>query len=749
MSTNANEYDAQCDGELKSFLATFFGGGNEISLKDATNYLSPWIDRLGRNPRSASVLPRKRTPRDQSPVYQLYVLSFDRQEAHELSLHLASFLGATLSSFSGLRATLDRSDPFENAVIAFTGGHAFRFRIETSTEELKKQVFDRLSVMRTLWDERPDSLSVNARPRDQVLRDFYMALTAGNRASAEKWLQWIADHAMLDASNLLFLRVQMLGALGADDELLDHPDLAMLMKMRRPPSVTQALLEAVYRRYLEKVDSAQEAIEVFTQEIRPRFVGLLHASVGIQSSEAGVCLALNAAVAPADWSVVDQFAATAPKSSAGELLRQIAALAPQRASSEHREQELIDLGDRAAKYRAALKMPPSAEKCIILMQYAIETGAIAPRTETLRSLGEIPRAEREKVARAASTWVEWLRFDDKTTQTAPRGWHEWLTKLNDHGPWESAIDIVSAGANEWPIDMVAHSDGGENRLQQLLLVCRPQLSAELFDRALPHLVRWLMSDTLWPRPAYRALYEAVLACLVSIDRPSIDDLTVTTEIMSAVVETGAQSASDLVRDATGLMERVRAPWLTDWALDLIDMFLERCGEPSVLYPLLDQLEKWFRAFPSRIGKSQQMLASALATELDDHNWESRLAESVGEFQEDRSAVDPLEELNGTSILIYTLTRGAGDRARNVILSMAPNARVNLSDDKVATTRLKEAATNADFIVFTSRSATHAASDAIRKASESDDLIYANGKGCASIVAALRDAAAGRRKSSDG
>jgi hypothetical protein len=733
MSDAAHHSDGQPDSELERFIAVFFGDGNEIDLAVARDFLLPWVDRLRRTPRSASILFRKRTPKNQSPVYQLYILPFNRHQAHELTLQITAFLGDTFSSFRGLRSPLDLADPIEAEVHRFTGGNAFRFRIDTSTDDRKTQVFQRLAQMRALWDQQPESTGTDARPLDQVLRDFFMALAAGNRESATYWIQWLTDHAMLDASNLLFLHVQMLGTLRADEELLQHAELPLLMHMRRPPAVTQALLEAVFRRYLSVAVSASEARKLFTEQVRAQFTGLLGSRIGIQSAEARCCLALNAASEPADWAAVNDLASDVPPTAAGTLLSAIAKLAPNKASPSLSPQELMARGDTDALYSAALRMQPGVERCICLLRCASDTTALETRSEALRALGEVPSAQRAEVARAATSWLEWLKIGDDAPQPAPRDWREWLARLNQNGPWAGAVEVAAAGAAEWAIGPT------DNDLQTLLLESRNGPASVVFDRSLPHFVRWLKSDTDWPRPSFRDLYEAVLTCLLSIARPTADDLTVISSVIAAVMETGAQSPNELLAEAVALMDRVRGPRHLNWALELVDVFLEQCGEPTSLYTLLEQLEKWFRAFPARVSPSQWAVASALAFEIGQANWAERLRPSKGRSLNDEAEADTLKGLDGVSVLIYTMTRGAGERARKIIMDVAPSARVTLSNDTVATPRLKDAAAQARYVVLTSRSATHAATDALKAASDSDRIVYALGKGCASIVAALRNA----------
>lgn len=62
--------------------------------------------------------------------------------------------------------------------------------------------------MRRVSERRVKRIAEFPRPTGRVLRDFYMALQAGDRPSAENSLQYLLDQHRLDALNLLFLRVQ-------------------------------------------------------------------------------------------------------------------------------------------------------------------------------------------------------------------------------------------------------------------------------------------------------------------------------------------------------------------------------------------------------------------------------------------------------------------------------------------------------------------------------------------------------------
>ena len=88
--------------------------------------------------------------------------------------------------------------------------------------------------------------------------------------------------------------------------------------------------------------------------------------------------------------------------------------------------------------------------------------------------------------------------------------------------------------------------------------------------------------------------------------------------------------------------------------------------------------------------------------------------------------------------IYTLTDGAGMRAKILLENLLPKARIELNGDSVATDRLTSLARNADMFVFAWKSSKHQAFYCIKEARRGQEIIMPTGKGTASIVKSVLD-----------
>ena len=113
-----------------------------------------------------------------------------------------------------------------------------------------------------LWTLTPERASDTPRPVGRVLRYFYEAIVARDRDSATDALEEIRAGGLLSATNIRFLRVELLGRLGAPDELRSDPLLSDVALLRRPPAVSEHLARAADALYIPP-DAEREGSEVW------------------------------------------------------------------------------------------------------------------------------------------------------------------------------------------------------------------------------------------------------------------------------------------------------------------------------------------------------------------------------------------------------------------------------------------------------------------------------------------------------
>jgi hypothetical protein len=236
------------DSQTIAFLRRFFGRGNLISWSriaetspehELATYLAPWLADLADNPHAPVVLPR----RDAGDRTIWYALGHSVRDAEMLREQLLAFVGPTYSDFNGQRAELDPSDGVEAALLAFTGGHAFRFHVPSTHRDAARSL---LLAMRELLRQKPSRELRTSRPTGRILRELALALATRNTAEATARIDELRDGGRLDARNLLFLDIRRLAIAECWEEILALPQLPDLAHLRCPVPVSEAILCAIY-----------------------------------------------------------------------------------------------------------------------------------------------------------------------------------------------------------------------------------------------------------------------------------------------------------------------------------------------------------------------------------------------------------------------------------------------------------------------------------------------------------------------
>jgi hypothetical protein len=194
--------------------------------------------------------------------------------------------------------------------------------------------------------------------------------------------------------------------------------------------------------------------------------------------------------------------------------------------------------------------------------------------------------------------------------------------------------------------------------------------------------------------------------------------TLVRDIRDAVSLHGSQESLDALVDLFDVLERHRCPHPAE-RTEVGAAILSVAGEALHRMDL------------TQLGLVYD-LTRVLGIELD------RLADRIEEVRsaaDQRAQARGLSGLGDLSVALYSLDPGSLQRAKQVLELTIPGLKVRVTDDKVSTDGLVAASRSADLFVVAHRSATHAATDAIR-ATRSGDLVYADGKGSSSLVRAV-------------
>jgi hypothetical protein len=741
--------------EVASFLARFFSPPNQLH-HDSKPEMRIWIERLaGSSEMLPTVLPCWRTGK----IVDWYGLAFDDRQMNALGESLIAFIGPSYTTFRGQAARLDRNDPIDQAVDDLTAGRAYKFQGADPSE-----IWRALARMRKVWERRGTRERATPAPVGRVLRDFYMALNAGDASAAEAALTDLREHYHLDGVNLLYLRVQLLASFRRWADLLALPEIPDLLRLRRPVAVTEALLRAVYHMNLalfEDPPNPAGAAAAFRNEVASRFSFLLASRAGMRSPEAAKVFMLQAvSKAPPDLLLRDELLAIADLE-ANDLayLKQIAALAGPAAASvpEGNPLALADEAARASDFDRAFTLATSAPRSLaqarLLCECAFELGTLEARAEAINAVSGLSDADRAEFLTRRVNQQLWDSLqEDVSTDTepaeareprsVPTDWRSWLDYLDMHDGRNGAREIARRGADEWSVTEFLSQAGAAEQLAAKLASNRSQSAEHVLRDCLPHLLAFFQKDPAWPNPALKAVYRHLIDLLFYSTEGGRADLVLWNDLLEAALTLGTANATeyrDLITYLSELWARFAAPATLDWAIDAVAILIlhpcvDTMARRSFFVALLDRLMTFLR----HVEAEHWALLRLTAADLGE-------GDLFGQYMPAAAAAppvsvdDPLAVLNTMSVAVYTLTESAGKQFKAVLESRTPGVRITLCHDLAATTRLKQLARQADLFLVAASSATHAATASIA-ANRPDEkpTLYPSGKGAASLLRAVRD-----------
>jgi len=748
-----------------SFEEAFFGPGNRLRWEairtgaisaDVKSRLGPFLDDLARAP-DLIVLPRVRE--DDGRV-QWYVLCASQRAARVARDELRAFLGPSYSDFEGRPTTFDASDPVEAAVLARCGSGSSAFRLEVP-RDLLNAARERLLMLIRLRDDRPIRSAHHPRAVGRVLRDFEYGLIAGDGEAAAGCIRELRTAGQLGATNLLFLEVRRLAALGQWNAILALPELAGLLAMPRPRRVTEALIRAVYAvqlREFEDGERASEALARFRTEVFVQYRELFRSYAGLSGYEVDASfLLVSAASEPPRQELAQAILRRYPDGTAGRsYLAALAALpsgpAPHAIPSRNplsEAQEAFALADVDRAYDIVSSLPPSFETCALLLRCAREMGTLTAAQVALASVDRLPDRQRRQVAEHAmlGRFLETLQalvVPPPTPAPAapppaeiPSSWAAWLQRLGGNEPWRSAVTVAEAAAREWNLDALASDGEAITKTAELILSDRPPWGQAALRDALPHLVEFFLSKGADAR--LKPIFENLFLSIAVDDQVSLPQVATLLRVAEARLQLGVSGTeySEIVHQLICTLEAAESPAVADVALDAMDVLAsEVCPQTREREDFVARVAAIFHRWYRRIDTSQWALLRRLADEL-------HVPDAVGKQLGGEAAAGTVSiwsTLERKRVALYSLREPALRRVHSTLLELCPNIHVEAFSDRVGgSPALRAASATADIFVLATAAAKHAATLYIEaNRPKSHVTLYARGQGSASLLDAIRE-----------
>lgn len=738
------------------WIKRFFSGHNQLNWHDIESgqapakllaQVMPWLSFL-----SEPILNRPIV----LPVLNLdgtinwYGMAADDQLFSQLVEEVGSFIGPSYSDFNGDWSTKSMEGELELALKDRFETRIIRFGPQRPEDQ--SEIERSLLLYQSLLSRRPVMPERTQRPFGKIRGDFDRALLAGNANGAQVLLDELKATGRIDAGQQKCLEVRMLAGLGRQDELArNQPLISAVAELALPTQTLVDVIDALYETYIRPVESrpdSGEVIAAFKQHIsRPFGSSLFRERKGIRHPTILRAFLLHELVQlePSVTrcnSIMSAYAETAEGRALAERwyvpqsAKQVAVhpIIEIQTSLELARQAIAD-EDYATASELCFELLPDSWAYSALLRCAVELDSMDVTNKILNAVDAASNDVKAQFKAKDRERLESLRpvGGSSSAEMPDSGWIGWAKGIRNGSSTASSIAILNENIDKWSVDEYAHDVDRCTLLAQLIGNASGDQET-IYREAFPLLVEFFVERPVNSCRAFTPIYATLIKILGWSGALSPDELEIASTLTNALLTSGPSQSIyvECIQDLNEIISGNNSPISLDWALNTSELL--------ALYPAQDGGELRLRAFtqviamvsasPHRVTPTQRDILEILAKDYGCRNLLESLPACDNESNGFAQAV--ATKFKGL-IGVYTLTEGAGQRAKSILENYFPDARVEHNKDHAATDRLIALAKNADIFVFAWKSSKHQAYFCVKDARGAKEIVMPSGKGTASIV----------------
>ena len=739
-----------------TWLKRFFSGQNNLIWQDiesgkaAASHLdqiTPWLKFLISAKIDRPIV---------LPLYSLkgslvwYGMAADDQIFSRLVEEIGSFIGPSYSDFHGGWSDLSSNSEQELALKERFGTRVIKFSAQRPEDQSK--IERALLLYQSLLVCRPSMPERAQRPFGKIRGDFDRALLAGNGSKAQVLLDELKASGRVDAGQQKCLEVRLLAGLGRQEELARNQSLiSSVADLALPTQTLVDVIDSLYETYIRPIETNPDLGEVFAafkQHIfRPFGYSLFRDRKGIRLATVLRSFLLFELVQsePSTNKCVSLLAAYAETAEGRGLAERWCGLLQEKHVEVKPVQESQTSLDRARQaiadedYVTACKLSfdllPDYWAYSTLLRCGAELDSIDIIKKILEAVSAASSDVKSQFKQKDLARLESLKLVSEASgsEKLDSGWIGWTQAIQNGVSLTTSVAILNESIAKWSVDEYAHDVDRCALLAQIIGNANKDQEAVYRD-TFPFLVEFFVERYDQPCRTFTPIYATIIKILGWSGALSADELEIASSLTLALLTSGPSQSVyiECVDDLIEIIKANNSPIHLDWALNTSELL--------ALYPSQDGGDLRLRFFtevisivsaaPHRITAIQRDILETLAKDYGCLNLLELLPACDNENGSQNSAIDiKFKGLIG----IYTLTEGAGQRAKTILGKYFPDARVETNKDHAATDRLVLLAKNADVFVFAWKSSKHQAYFCVKDARGSKEIIMPAGKGTASIV----------------
>lgn len=733
------------------WLEQFFSGRNALHWAAIANrsapsvwleQVEPWIEAFAAQGEGATIV---------LPVFdvdgpcQWYGMTTDARSAAMLAQELTALVGPSYSDFRGQSLNASAGDSIESALDARFG--RFVFRLTPVHPATRHDIAQALQLYLSLRRHRPAIPDRTQRPFGRIRADFDRALLVGNEVDAQSLREELVGTGRLNAEQQKYLEIRLLAGLGRQQQLAhDYTLIRSILELSPPTQILADVVESLYATYIAPVEGnpdVETTIAAFRKHILQAFGPLFRELKGIRSPDVlKAFLLYELAQVHPDVTRCNDIVANYPLDGYGRELvlrwhASVAAVAPQLESADPRESAHKALGDE--NYEAALELCfaalPEQFAYSGLLRCAIELADKETTSRVLESIAAAPESVCSAWNKRDITRLLQLQAIRPIAETRIRpeaNWLSWTEYVKAGNYDRPPLQILEEAVARWSVESYASDPQVCRQLADMIGNASGE-AEQVFRNAFASLAEFFTDRQTHPVRSFIPIYLMLIRAVAWNGAVSANELELASGLMQALIDAGpaTQDYTEALDAYAEILATNNAPSNIDWALNAAEMLTMHASpdKESRLRFFLAVVEM-AREHSHRLKSAQRAMLPLLAQDYSCPD----LLNAFPSVQEDDGRDESETQSHFAGLIgIYTLTESAGQRAREFLRKLLPNARVEINADMTSTDRLKHLASNADIFVFAWKSSKHQAYYAAKDARRDRETLLPLGKGSASIL----------------
>ncbi|MDD5034968.1 MAG: protein DpdD [Methylococcaceae bacterium] len=735
------------------WVQTFFSGRNQLRWESieaqsaptrALANVMPWLKNLTISGYDGPVI---------LPLYEIneritwYAMAGDDRRFAQMIDEISGFVGPSYSDFRGEWAQLSHDDAPECALAERFGPRIIKFTAVQASDQT--QIETALALYLSVLTRRPETPDRTQRPFGTIRSDFDRALLAGNANGSQTLLEELLASGRVNAEQRKCLEIRLLAGLGQSETLAKNPALiASVSDVSLPAQTLVDVVVALYETFITPIESASDfetVIEAFRRHIFKPFGGLFRERKGIRHPKVLRAFLLSEFTTKEPSTLRCRSLLEAYPESAEGLDLVLAwckklkePVAPPETDSKEvwlsqAKQAIVD-EDYASAISLCFQLLPLPWAYSGLLRCALELDTTDVTKRVLAKFGTATEAILSGLTKKDLSRLDKLREPLPSINLTKLGWIAWAENVLANPLDAPSVTELQEMAVKWSVDEYANDTSRCDKLARRIVEAGGD-AQNVFRDAFPVLVDFFESS-FGSRRAFKPIYSTLIKCLAWSGTLSIDEVEIGAQLTQALLTTGPnkQEYIDAIEDLQEILKENASPIHFDWGLNLAELLS--------LYPAPDKgavrlrffmdVVGMLRAAPHRVSVAQRSILSELASDYNCPNLLDTFPAIEVSPEESTASSASYSGLVG----IYTLTDGAGQRAKEIIERTYHKATVVLNNDDVSTDRLTALARSADIFVFAWKSSKHQAYFCVKEARREKDIILPLGKGSASILSSV-------------